>query len=254
VSDKGRSQPWSTDDDSRDRQRPKAVIDKCWQPWSPKAESRDRQMPTVVIAKGRQLPIFFANNKVTHQFTIIIQAFILSMAVISSTFPIQCFLDRRNILNTAEVMALWSLESNSKLTAETAGKCDAKLHVHCASLLWCVMARCTCNVWATIVTTGHVTVIWPIFAPFFVVFYNFLSRFLLLTNVTCPIIGPLKFLICWYQIYHLKQPNFGALVLRKKWEVGPIHNWKFKDDLKNYWSDSAQITPQDVFWYCRKVF
>ena len=211
-------------------------------------------MPTVVIAKGRQLPIFFANNKVTHQFTIRIQAFIYSMAVISSTFLIQCFLDRRNILNTAEVMALWSLESNSKFTAETADKCDAKLHVHCASLLWCVMARCTCNVWATIVTTGHVTVIWPIFAPFFVVFYNFLSRFLLLTNVTCPILRPLKFLICCYQIYHLKRPNFGALVFLLKWEFGPIHYWKFKDDLKNYWSDSAQITPQGVFWYCRKVF
>ena len=173
------------------------------------------------------------------------------MTALSSTFPIQYFLDRRDIHNTSEVMVLWSLAT---ITIANGTGNAAQLVLAVARAALTTAQRRTCNVWATIVTTGHVTVIWPIFAPFFVVFYNFLSRFLLLTNVTCPIIGPLKFLICWYQIYHLKQTNFGALVLRKKWEVGPIHNWKFKDDLKNYWSDSAQITPQDVFWYCRKVF
>ena len=48
-------------------------------------------------------------KKVTNQFPIRIQDFILSMTVLSSTFPIQCFLDRRDFINTTEVMVLWSL-------------------------------------------------------------------------------------------------------------------------------------------------
>ena len=148
-------------------------------------------------------------------------------------------------------MALWSLATIT--IANGTGKA-AQLVLAVARAALTTAQRRTCNVWATIVTTGHVTVIRPIFARFFVVFYTFLSRFLVLTNVTCPILWPFKFLICWYQNYHLKRPNFGALVLLLKWEFGPIQNGKFKDDLKNYWSDSAQITPQGVFWYCRKVF
>ena len=173
------------------------------------------------------------------------------MTALSPTFPIQHFLDRRDIHNTTEVMELWSLAT---ITIANGTGSAAQLVLAVARDALATAQKRTCNVWATMVTTGHVTVIRPIFDPFFVVFNHFLSHFLLLTNVTCPILWPLKFLICWYQIYHLKQPNFRALVLRVKWEVVPIHNVKFKNDLKNYWSDSAQITPQGVFWYCRKVF